>query len=43
MQAQLAQSGFGRILLHVVCALRDQKYQWHSCGILRELRKETNG
>lgn len=39
MQAQLAQSSFGRILLHVACACRDHKYQWHWQGIRRERRK----
>jgi hypothetical protein len=39
MQAQLAQSSFGRILLHLACACRDHKYQWHWRGVYRELFK----
>ncbi|HWX20172.1 MAG TPA: hypothetical protein VN578_09745 [Candidatus Binatia bacterium] len=38
MQAKLAQSGFGRILLHLACAWHDHKYQWHWRGIRREIR-----
>jgi len=38
MQAKLAQSSFGRILLHLACACRDQKYQWHWRGIRREFK-----
>jgi len=36
MQAHLVQFSFGRILLHVICACRDHKCQWHWRGILRE-------
>jgi hypothetical protein len=36
MQAQLAQTSFGRILLHLACLCRDHKYQWHWQGIRRE-------
>jgi hypothetical protein len=39
MQAHLAQSSFGRILLHMACASRDHKYQWHWQGIRRELHR----
>jgi len=39
MQATLAQSSFGRVVLHLVCACRDHKYQWHWCGIRREFCK----
>jgi hypothetical protein len=39
MQAQLAQFSFGRVLLHVACAWRDHKYQWHWRGIRREIFK----
>lgn len=37
MQMMLAQSSVGRIVLHLVCACRDHKYQWHWRGILREV------
>jgi hypothetical protein len=37
MQVQLAQHSFGRILLHLACAFRDHKYQWHWRGVCREL------
>jgi hypothetical protein len=37
MQTYFAQSSFGRILLHVACACRDHKYQWHWRGIRREI------
>jgi hypothetical protein len=36
MQAHLAQSSFGRIVLHVLCLCRDHNYQWHWRGIVRE-------
>jgi len=36
MKAHLAQTSFGRILLHVRCLCRDHKYQWHWRGIVRE-------
>jgi hypothetical protein len=39
MQAHIAQFSVGRILLHVVCACRDHKYQWHWRGIQREILK----
>ena len=37
MQVYLARTSFGRVLLHVACACRDHKYQWHWRGVLREL------
>jgi hypothetical protein len=37
MQAHLAEHSFGRIVLHLLCAYRDRKYQWHWRGVLREL------
>ncbi len=37
MQAHIAQSSFGRILLHLLCACRDHKCRWHWRGIRREL------
>lgn len=39
MQIYLAQSSFGRIVLHAVCACRDHNYQWHWHGVLREFSK----
>jgi len=36
MQTILAESRFGRVLLHVVCALRDHHLRWHWKGIRRE-------
>jgi hypothetical protein len=38
MQAQLAQSRFGRIVLHLVCACRDHHYLWHWGGVVREVQ-----
>lgn len=37
MQARLAQTRFGRIALHLLCAWRDHKYRWHWQGIRREV------
>jgi len=42
MQILFAQSSFGRILLHLACAYRDHKYQWHWRGIQRELFKRAS-
>src|SRR5216117_694119 len=42
MQTQLANFNFGRILLHLACACRDHKYQWHWRGILREFSRPDN-
>jgi len=42
MQILLAQSSFGRILLHLACAYRDHKYQWHWRGIQRELFRRAS-
>lgn len=38
MQAKLAKSSFGRILLHLACACHDRHYQWHWRGIRREMK-----
>jgi hypothetical protein len=38
MQEFLVQCSFGRILLHLACACRDHKFQWHWRGIRREVR-----
>ena len=37
MQNQLAEFGFGRVLLHVPCACQDHEFQWHWRGIRREI------
>ena len=37
MQGQLARTPSGRVLLHLVCARRDHKFQWHGRGVVREL------
>ena len=37
MQARLAQSRLGRIILHVACACRDHKCSWHWHGVVREI------
>jgi hypothetical protein len=41
MQAKLAGTRYGRIMLHVVCALRDHQVRWHWRGIHRELVRRT--
>jgi hypothetical protein len=38
MNFRLAEHPFGRVLLHVACALRDHHWSWHWAGIRRELR-----
>jgi hypothetical protein len=35
----LAASPSGRIVLHVVCAWRDHRFQWHWRGVLREFAR----
>jgi hypothetical protein len=37
MQARLAETHFGRILLHLFRLVRDDKVQWHWQGVVREL------
>jgi len=39
MKTWLAERSYGRVLLHLVCLLRDGKWRWHWCGILREIRE----
>jgi hypothetical protein len=34
---QLATSSAGRIVLHLACAWRDHRYQWHWQGMAREM------
>jgi hypothetical protein len=34
---QLAASPAGRIALHLVCAWRDHRFQWHWRGVTREM------
>jgi hypothetical protein len=41
MHARLAESRYGRIMLHVICALRDHHLGWHWRGIHRELARRT--
>jgi hypothetical protein len=41
MKTKLAQSSFGRILLHLACAYYDHHYQWHWSGVLREFARQT--
>jgi hypothetical protein len=36
-QLQLAGSPAGRIVLHVACAWRDHRFQWHWRGMVREV------
>ena len=38
----LAQSSGGRILLHVLCVMRDGAWGWHWQGIRRELTPNRN-
>ncbi len=33
----LSRSRCGRIILHMLCAMRDRHLRWHWQGILREL------
>ena len=40
MQNQFAEFSLGRIVLHLLCACQDHKFQWHWRGILREIRKD---
>jgi hypothetical protein len=40
MQARLANSRPGRVMLHLLCALRDRHLAWHWQGILRELARQ---
>ena len=35
----LAESSAGRIVLHLLCARRDHRIQWHWRGVLREFAR----
>jgi len=37
MNARLAQHSFGRMLLHLLCLLRDGHVRWHWAGVRREM------
>jgi hypothetical protein len=37
VRAELARVSVGRMFLHVACALKDGRVQWHWAGIKREL------
>ena len=37
LQMKLAGNRLGRVALHLICACRDGKYQWHLRGIVREI------
>jgi hypothetical protein len=37
VKAELARVSVGRICLHVACAMKDKRVQWHWEGIKREL------
>jgi hypothetical protein len=37
IQLKLAGSSTGRIILHLIAAVRDHKWDWHLAGIKREL------
>jgi hypothetical protein len=39
MQMRLAESRYGRVLLHLICALHDHQLRWHWRGILREFSR----
>jgi len=41
MQTLLAESRCGRVMLHLVCALRDHHLRWHWRGIVREFSSKT--
>lgn len=36
MQTYLAKSRHGRVMLHLLCVLRDHHLRWHWAGIVRE-------
>jgi hypothetical protein len=42
MQTRLAQFGFGRMLLHTVCACQDHHYAWHWRGVIREFGRSKD-
>lgn len=37
-QLHLSGSRIGRVILHLVCIIRDRRLQWHFHGIAREFR-----
>ncbi|HXU78654.1 MAG TPA: hypothetical protein VN794_18905 [Methylomirabilota bacterium] len=39
MKATLAQSSFGRVVLHLLCLCRDGKFRWHWAGMSREFQR----
>jgi hypothetical protein len=36
MKQKLATSHSGRVILHLLCLIRDHKWSWHLAGIKRE-------
>lgn len=41
MQSYLANSRHGRVMLHLLCVLRDHHLLWHWRGIVREFSPKT--
>jgi hypothetical protein len=38
-KARLAQSGVGRMILHLLALRRDRHLAWHVAGMMREVRR----
>jgi hypothetical protein len=38
MKLLLSEHACGRVLLHLLCLMRDRKIRWHWAGMMRELR-----
>jgi hypothetical protein len=38
-KARLAQSGVGRMILHLLTLRRDRHLAWHVAGMMREVRR----
>jgi hypothetical protein len=41
MQTILAETRCGRVVLHLMCALRDHHVRWHWNGIIREFSRKA--
>jgi hypothetical protein len=42
MKEKLANSHSGRVILHLLCLMRDCKWSWHLAGIRRELTRHNH-
>lgn len=39
MKTKLAKTSYGRVMLHLLCFVRDGHLRWHWAGIAREIAR----